>query len=611
MLFLAVALGFAFADTVRADVEVTEPSEYTATTGTVIVYKAVINNDAGTSVPADFTLWLEHAPGGMTSTVSFAGEGSGTVLEVAAGNYAVTESSLTGYTASFSVDCSGTLSVGETKTCIVTNDDDPIPFTATTGTLIVIKNVINDNGGTAVAGDFQLHVNYGGDPGVTENFTGDANGTSFILPAGSYNVSEDEYEGYATSYDEGCSGMITAGTSTTCIVTNDDFTTATTATLIVIKRLQNDYRGLMTPEDFLLEATYNLPRGTVTDSTVQMAIAPSFATTTQFNGSESGTVFTVAPGDYKVTEHEYPEYNTTYTDNCSGSINAGQTITCIVTNYYRSSGGGGRYTEYRDDNDGEDDPEEGGGDEPADEGGGDEGGTATTTPRVLGIEDFVIDTGLCTLTEQEALYITADVNDILAHLGRSRDLELEQYFARFLSPLTIPAGTTPDTAKMTENFTVYGTESNQRLGSGERAGVVNSYREVYGRLPVTDCDWQNAVKIANTTLPLDLNPERENKMLNTFEAIYGRKADREDVKDDIAIKVMTYGIRPQIRDLDAEWTAVLIFERVFGKRPSTAGDWDANRAIAYSGLGHNLMSKDLTNRYSRIMSIKVNNTPIR
>ena len=41
------------------------------------------------------------------------------------GIYAVTESGIAGYQASFSADCSGTIAVGETRTCVVTNNDIP------------------------------------------------------------------------------------------------------------------------------------------------------------------------------------------------------------------------------------------------------------------------------------------------------------------------------------------------------------------------------------------------------------------------------------------------------------------------------------------------------
>ena len=56
------------------------------------------------------------------------------------GAYSVSEPAV-GYAASFSADCTGTIAIGETKTCTVTNDD-------IAPKLIVIKHVINDDGGT-------------------------------------------------------------------------------------------------------------------------------------------------------------------------------------------------------------------------------------------------------------------------------------------------------------------------------------------------------------------------------------------------------------------------------------------------------------------------------
>lgn len=57
-----------------------------------------------------------------------------------------------GYYSSYSPDCNGEIRMGENKTCIITNDDIP------KGCLIVIKNVINDNSGTANAFDFTMYV---------------------------------------------------------------------------------------------------------------------------------------------------------------------------------------------------------------------------------------------------------------------------------------------------------------------------------------------------------------------------------------------------------------------------------------------------------------------
>ena len=78
-------------------------------------------------------------------------------------------------------DCSGTIGNGESKTCTVTNDDQP-------GHLIIKKVVVNDNGGTKTAADFTLDS--GGTNDSPDDFAGSAAGTNVTLDAGSYAVTD-------------------------------------------------------------------------------------------------------------------------------------------------------------------------------------------------------------------------------------------------------------------------------------------------------------------------------------------------------------------------------------------------------------------------------------
>ena len=74
---------------------------------------------------------------------SFSGNSGGTAIPMNQGAYEVTEAQIAGYTGTFSADCTGTILVGQTKTCTITNNDiQP--------TLIVIKEVENNFKGTAV-----------------------------------------------------------------------------------------------------------------------------------------------------------------------------------------------------------------------------------------------------------------------------------------------------------------------------------------------------------------------------------------------------------------------------------------------------------------------------
>src|SRR5436853_6262586 len=126
---------------------------------------------------------------GVTATGgnSFPGSEAGTDRKVTTGSYSVTETGPSGYTASFSSGCSGSISAGQTKTCTVTNNDKP-------GTLIVKKHVIDDNGGTKHAGDFTMKVT-AGNPSQS-SFVGSESGTTVTDDAGSYSCDEDRLRGY-------------------------------------------------------------------------------------------------------------------------------------------------------------------------------------------------------------------------------------------------------------------------------------------------------------------------------------------------------------------------------------------------------------------------------
>src|SRR5207237_481423 len=129
---------------------------------------------------------------GVTATGgnSFPGaESPGTNKKVTTGSYSVTETGPAGYTASFSAGCSGTISAGQTKTCTITNDDQPAH-------LIVIKHVVNVNGGKATASQFSMKINGIVVQGVNPFPGAESPGTNKTVNAGSYTVTETGPSGY-------------------------------------------------------------------------------------------------------------------------------------------------------------------------------------------------------------------------------------------------------------------------------------------------------------------------------------------------------------------------------------------------------------------------------
>jgi hypothetical protein len=176
--------------------------------------KHVSNTHGGTAVATDWT--LTAGPNG----VSGAGGASGAV---SAGTYTLSESAgPSGYTAG-SWSCTGgtftapdqiAVANGESASCDITNSD-------VSPQLIVIKHVINDNGGTKVAADFTMNVT-ATNPSSSSFAGAESPGTTITLDAGSYSADETALSGYTKSLSADCSGTIAVGQTKTCTITNDD-----------------------------------------------------------------------------------------------------------------------------------------------------------------------------------------------------------------------------------------------------------------------------------------------------------------------------------------------------------------------------------------------------
>ena len=193
----------------------------------LILEKTVVNDDGGTAVESDFQAYIDGSPVNWDASNS-----------VGAGSFTASEDVVAGYTASsWGGDCAAdgsvTLALGETKTCTITNDDDP-------ATLTLVKTVINDDGGTAVEDDFQAYIN--GSPVAWG---------AHSVGAGSFTASEDVVAGYtAGSWGGDCAadGSVTLalGENKTCTITNDDQPAFLTLNKIVI----NDHGGTAVANDF-------------------------------------------------------------------------------------------------------------------------------------------------------------------------------------------------------------------------------------------------------------------------------------------------------------------------------------------------------------------------
>jgi hypothetical protein len=93
-------------------------------------------------------------------------------------------------------------------------------------TLTVIKHVVNDNGGTALASAFTMNVT-GTNVLPVSSFPGSETGTTVTLSAGSYSVDESVMTGYTKTLSTDCTGTVVSGDNKICTVTNNDNPTNT------------------------------------------------------------------------------------------------------------------------------------------------------------------------------------------------------------------------------------------------------------------------------------------------------------------------------------------------------------------------------------------------
>jgi len=265
------------------------------------VIKHVVNSFGGTATAADFTM---SVTGNSPAPGSFAGhESPGTVVSLGAGSYSVAETGPSGYSSNFSTDCTGSIAVGQAKTCTITNSDIQPRVT-------VIKHVVNSFGGTATAGNFTMTVT-GVSPSPGTFAGAESPGTAVTLGAGSYSVAETGPTGYSSSFSTDCTGSIAVGQTKTCTITNSDIRPQ----LIVIKHVINDNGGTAVASDFTLS---------VTGSSPSPASSP---------GAESpGTSVALNVGAYSVSETGPSGYGASFSADCTGSIAVGGTKTCMVTN---------------------------------------------------------------------------------------------------------------------------------------------------------------------------------------------------------------------------------------------------------------------------------------
>ena len=207
------------------------------------------------------------------------------------------------------------------------------------------------------------------------------------------------------------------------------------------------------------------------------------------------------------------------------------------------------------------------------------------TPQVLGEKISAAQAQLNQILIDATAVYSENIENILANASSGRDAKKEKNtLDKYIKELTKAIKNLTATDNNRLNFFItYGTVGTKILGAGERAGVLNSYKAAFGKLPKTETEWQDAIKIAGGRWPSERNAAAETKAKASFKKIYGREANMDNQNDNAAVTVMAYGLRPANRNLNSEKAAILAFKYFLKRTPTTAVDWDIVRAIAYSG----------------------------
>jgi len=191
--------------------------------------------------------------------------------------------------------------------------------------------------------------------------------------------------------------------------------------------------------------------------------------------------------------------------------------------------------------------------------------------------------------EEKARNLLANkIDDLLFAIKESRDRMAEQQIEKkYLARLKVGVGNLSENLETAINsFITYGIDENtKKLGAGERAAVMYSYKEAYGKLPETEVEMSDAIKIANGRWPILANEEAEKRAKEEFRKVYKHVADMNDPKDNAAVTIMAYGLRQRAenRNLVSEQQGISIYESIYNKVPSSTGEWNVMQAITYSG----------------------------
>lgn len=202
--------------------------------------------------------------------------------------------------------------------------------------------------------------------------------------------------------------------------------------------------------------------------------------------------------------------------------------------------------------------------------------------------NFSCDAQSISINGNSKLLVEDKLDEILDALKQLRDeikeqRNLKKYFGDLKKDIWVSS---KKMESALNNFITYGVDANTKMmGEGERAAVAFSYKAAFSKLPETEMDLIDAIKIASGRFPANISDEAEKKAKSKFFRIFSRVPDMEVPTDAAAVKVMAYGLRQKAenRNMKSETVGIKTFKHIFGNTPKTTEEWNAMQAITYSG----------------------------
>ncbi len=212
----------------------------------------------------------------------------------------------------------------------------------------------------------------------------------------------------------------------------------------------------------------------------------------------------------------------------------------------------------------------------------------TTSAEEISFTTAVKDTSIDKINNAAKNLNDNKFDQILEEIKTLKDVIKEQQAQiKYLTKLT--QGVKELSEKATDainNFITYGVDENtKRLGAGERAAVMYSYKAAFDKLPESETEFADAIKIANGRWPSITNQNAENRAKEQFQKVYKRTPGMNNARDNAAVTIMSYGLRQRAenRNMNSERAGIAIFKSIYNKLPQTTEEWNIMQAITYSG----------------------------